>query len=315
VSQTGSDVLAGVMVLGVNPRHALDDNYRIFFKLFAGNVASAMANAAAREEERKRNEAMAELDRAKTIFFSNISHEFRTPLTLMLGPLEDLMALPSPQNKEELHLIHRNALRLLKLVNSLLDFSRLEAGKTKAVFEATDLGQLTQELSSIFRSAIESAGMKLIIDCPALSQDAYVDRDMWEKVVLNLLSNALKFTLHGQIEVHLSQISGTHDAHSHARTHTRAHSAGSPAHTRAHARSWPRAEAEAELRVVDTGIGIPESELQHIGKRFHRITTEGGRSHEGTGIGTHALLARSNTPRAFGVHAHWLTDDTALSCE
>jgi signal transduction histidine kinase len=276
------------MVLGVNPRHALDDNYRIFFKLFAGNVASAMANAAAREEERKRNEAMAELDRAKTIFFSNISHEFRTPLTLMLGPLEDLMALPSPQNKEELHLIHRNALRLLKLVNSLLDFSRLEAGKTKAVFEATDLGQLTQELSSIFRSAIESAGMKLIIDCPALSQDAYVDRDMWEKVVLNLLSNALKFTLHGQIEVRLSQISGTHDAHSLSLTHTLARTLcwAASTHTHAHARSWPRAEAEAELRVVDTGIGIPESELQHIGKRFHRITTEGGRSHEGTGIGT-----------------------------
>jgi signal transduction histidine kinase len=187
----------------------------------------------------RHRQALAELDRAKTIFFSNISHEFRTPLTLMLGPLEvrararththtqhnskltrarkqDLIALPASQDKEQLLLIHRNALRLLKLVNSLLDFSRLEAGKTKAVFEPTDLSQLTQELSTIFRSTIESAGMKLVVDCPALTQDAYVDRDMWEKIVLNLLSNALKFTLHGQIEVHLAQLSGTTPHH---RTH------------------------------------------------------------------------------------------------
>jgi signal transduction histidine kinase len=96
------------------------------------------------------------LDRAKTTFFSNISHEFRTPLTLMLGPLEDLLDHAELQvEKEQLTLIHRNALRLYKLVNSLLDFSRLEDGRARANFEAVSLGRLTQDLASIFRSATE----------------------------------------------------------------------------------------------------------------------------------------------------------------
>jgi signal transduction histidine kinase len=113
-------------------------------------------NATAREEERQRAEALAELDRAKTTFFSNISHEFRTPLTLMLGPLEDLLDQAELQiEKEQLTLIHRNALRLYKLVNSLLDFSRLEAGRARANFEPVALGRFTQDLASIFRSATE----------------------------------------------------------------------------------------------------------------------------------------------------------------
>ena len=130
--------------------------HRIFFNLFSGHVASIITTATAREEERKRAEALAELDRAKTIFFSNISHEFRTPLTLMLGPLEDLLDQAELQiEKEQLTLIHRNALRLYKLVNSLLDFSRLEAGRARANFEPVALGRFTQDLASIFRSATE----------------------------------------------------------------------------------------------------------------------------------------------------------------
>jgi signal transduction histidine kinase len=124
--------------------------------LFSGHVASIITTATAREEERKRAEALAELDRAKTIFFSNISHEFRTPLTLMLGPLEDLLDQAELQvEKEQLTLIHRNVLRLYKLVNSLLDFSRLEAGRARAVYEPVDLSTFTQDLASIFRSATE----------------------------------------------------------------------------------------------------------------------------------------------------------------
>ncbi|MBW4540313.1 MAG: response regulator [Myxacorys chilensis ATA2-1-KO14] len=155
----------------------------------------------AREKERQRAETLAELDRAKTIFFSNVSHEFRTPLTLMLAPLQDALSdrtLP-PAHREGLDLAHRSSLRLLKLVNTLLDFSRIQAGRMEAVYEPTDLAQFTTELASVFRSAIERAELRLIVDCLPLPEAVYVDREMWEKIVLNLLSNAFKFTFEGEI--------------------------------------------------------------------------------------------------------------------
>src|SRR5246127_4244924 len=169
-----------------------------------------MANARAYESERKRAEALAEIDRAKTAFFSNASHEFRTPLTLMLGPVEDALAdaaepLPRGQ-RERLETARRNALRLLKLVNTLLDFSRIEAGRVQAVYEPTDLGRFTAEIASVFRSAMEKAGLRFSVECEPLIEPAYVDRDMWEKIVLNLLSNAFKFTFEGEVALSLKRI-------------------------------------------------------------------------------------------------------------
>ncbi len=205
-----------------------------------------------REIARQREE-LAELDKLKTQFFANISHEFRTPLTLMMGPLEDAVAdsqhLSAP-NRERLELAHRNSLRLLKLVNTLLDFSRIEAGRIQASYEPTDLAQLTAELASVFRSAIERAGMRLVIDCPALPEKVYVDREMWEKIVLNLLSNAFKFTFEGQIEVSLRC-----------------------------------ANSAVEMTVRDTGTGIPANEIPKLFERFHRVKGARGRSYEGSGIG------------------------------
>ena len=197
------------LVAGISPCRAFDDSYRGFLELVAGQAAAAISNANAYAEERKRAEALAELDRAKTAFFSNVSHEFRTPLTLMLGPAEDALAeATSPQQRERLEVLHRNALRLQKLVNTLLDFSRIEAGRVQASYEPTDLATLTAELASVFRSAVEKAGMRLIVNCEPLGEPVYVDRDMWEKVVLNLVSNAFKFTLEGEIEVSLEQGGG-----------------------------------------------------------------------------------------------------------
>jgi PAS domain S-box-containing protein len=242
----------GVLVAGVSPNRAIDEGYRSFYELLAAQVSVAVRNAQAYEEERRRSEMLAEIDRAKTTFFSNVSHEFRTPLTLMLGPLEDALydpQLPSPQ-RERISVAHRNSLRLLKLVNTLLDFSRIEAGRMQAVYEPTDLAALTTDLASVFRSAIEKAGLQLVVDCPPLSEPVYVDQDMWEKIVLNLLSNAFKFTQKGQITV-------------------RQRMAGD----------------NIELQVEDTGTGIPESELGNVFKRFHRIEGTQGRTHEGTGIG------------------------------
>src|SRR6185436_8921522 len=124
--------------------------------------------------ERRRVEALAALDRAKTTFFSNVSHEFRTPLTLMIGPLQDLLAhvddLLPPEAAMAVGVAHRNGLRLLKLVNTLLDFSRIEAGRIDASYEPTDLAAFTTELASVFRSAVEKVGLTLVVDCAPLPE-------------------------------------------------------------------------------------------------------------------------------------------------
>ncbi|MDZ8186071.1 MAG: ATP-binding protein [Nostoc sp. ChiSLP02] len=209
----------------------------------------------AREQERQRAETLAELDRAKTLFFSNVSHEFRTPLTLILAPVQDALSdwvnpLPEVQ-RERLELVHRNTLRLLKLVNTLLDFSRIEAGRMEAVYEPTDLALYTTELASVFRSAIEQARLRLVVDCPSLAESVYVDRQMWEKIVLNLLSNAFKFTFVGEIAVRLHLVDDHH----------------------------------VTLQVQDTGTGIEPEQLPYIMKRFYQVRAAKARTHEGSGIG------------------------------
>jgi PAS domain S-box-containing protein len=206
-----------------------------------------------REIARQREE-LARLDELKTAFFANISHEFRTPLTLMLGPLEDAIADGEeplgPRQRERIAMAQRNGLRQQKLVNALLDFSRVEAGRIQAVYQPTDLAALTHDLASSFRAACEKAGLALTIDTPRLSEPVFVDHEMWEKIVLNLVSNAFKFTLQGGIKIAVSEESG-----------------------------------HAVLRVGDTGTGIPESELPLIFDRFHRVEGAAGRTYEGTGIG------------------------------
>src|SRR5688500_10240110 len=160
----------GFLIAGLSPRRVIDADYRSFFDLIAGHLGTAIANAHAYQEERKRAEALAEIDRAKTAFFSNVSHEFRTPLTLMLGPLEETLAESglSDNVHERLEVAHRNSVRLLKLVNTLLDFSRIEAGRIEAVYEAVNLDTLTAELASVFRSVIEKAGLSLAVECSSL---------------------------------------------------------------------------------------------------------------------------------------------------
>jgi signal transduction histidine kinase/CheY-like chemotaxis protein len=254
IAQAGTPQPAGVLVAGISPQRELDDDYRGFIALVAGQIATAVASAQAYEEERRRAEALAELDRAKTAFFSNVSHEFRTPLTLLLGPLDDALADTadplSPRQRERQQLARRNALRLLKLVNTLLDFSRIEAGRANAVYEPIDLAAYTADLASAFRSVIEHAGLHYDVDCQRLSGPVYVDREMWEKIVFNLLSNAFKFTLGGEIALSLR----------------------------------PAGDA-VELTVRDTGVGIPADEMPRLFERFHRVQNAEARTHEGSGIG------------------------------
>ncbi len=198
--------VVGFLVAGLNPHRVVDAGYGGFVDLLTAQVAAAVARADEYERERERARALAELNQAKTTFFSNISHEFRTPLTLILGPLEDLAAdadgLPAAQ-RQRLDIAHRNSLRLLRLVNSLLDFSRIEAGRAHANFQPTDLARFTADLASSFRAATERAGLRLVVDTPPLPGPVFVDREMWEKIVLNLMSNAFKFTFEGSIAVEL----------------------------------------------------------------------------------------------------------------
>ena len=242
-----------IVIFGVSPRLPFDDAYLGYYELLRTSISAAYGIVRAREDDRRRAEALAEIDRAKTVFFSNVSHEFRTPLTLILEPIEDLLAetgdAPAPR-RERLETVHRNALRLMKLVNALLDFSRIEAGRMKAHYAPTDLSALTADLASNFRSACERAGLTLDVDCPPLSQAVYVDHDMWEKIVLNLLSNAFKFTTQGGIAVSLSEV-----------------------------------DAGVELTVRDSGVGIPTEELSRVFERFHRVEGQRGRTFEGAGIG------------------------------
>jgi PAS domain S-box-containing protein len=250
----GQDRPRAVLIAAVSPMRALDEDYRTFYGLVATQIASGLADAQAMEAERRQVEALAEIDRAKTAFFSNVSHEFRTPLTLMLAPLEDLLGDAAHTLPEDVRgmvrVVHRNSMRLLKLVNTLLDFARIEAGRVEASYEPTDLCALTTELASVFRSAVERAGLQLRVECAALPEPAYVDRDMWEKIVLNLLSNAFKFTFDGSIAIELR-----------ARGH------------------------RAELSVSDTGVGIAAADLPRMFERFHRVKNARSRTHEGTGIG------------------------------
>ena len=244
----------GFLIAGLNPYRTLDESYAGFLDLIAAQLAAGLAAARARAEERRRAEALEELDRAKTAFFSNVSHEFRTPLTLMMGPLEDALQEGAqrldPGTRDALGAAHRNSLRLLKLVNSLLDFSRLEAGRTQANFEPVDLAALTSEVAGSFRPVSEKAGLRFVVNCESGVGTVPVDRQMWEEMVLNLVSNAFKYTLSGEIRVSLE-------------------SAGE----------------SALLTVADTGCGIPGEALPHLFERFYRVPDARGRTHEGTGIG------------------------------
>jgi PAS domain S-box-containing protein len=262
----------GALAVAASAGHRLDRDYRTFMGLVTRQTASLINGASAYRAQQLRAEELAELDRAKTTFFSNISHEFRTPLTLIMGPVQELQSRLQDADvtvREDLDLVRRNGLRLGKLVNALLDFSRIEAGRSHGHFEPVDLATFTTDLGSVFRAAFQRAGLTLQVDCPPLGEPAYVDREMWEKVVLNLLSNALKYTAAGSVRMSLAADGG-----------------------------------QAVLRVADTGAGIAAQDMPHLFERFHRGSTPQARSNEGSGIGL-ALVKE-----LVGLHGGSITADS-----
>lgn len=275
ISRAGAKDAAGFLVIGLSPFRSPDERYLNFCTLVADQLTTSFADIHVLELERGRAAALAEIDRAKTLFFSNISHEFRTPLTLLLGPIEDMLNDPGSfdsglferaaladdpavlaraarleTNRYRLGVAYRNALRMQKLVNTLLEFSRIEAGRLEGQFRRVDIGALTLDLASTFRSAIEKAGMELHTTMEAIAGEVYVDPELWERIILNLVSNAFKYSQNGSISVDVRQLDG-----------------------------------QVEVSVTDTGVGIAEDQLDKIFDRFHRIEHSGGRSLEGTGIG------------------------------
>ncbi|KAL5511938.1 hypothetical protein ACEPAH_5157 [Sanghuangporus vaninii] len=246
-----ADVPGAMLVLGLNSRRPYDADYANWIDLFRLAMNTMLTAVKGREADLIRAEHLAELDSAKTAFFSNASHELRTPLQLIQGPLQDAIAsLPDSRARDGLKMAARNVTRLSRLVDSLMDFSKLAANRLEGRFRPVQLGEVTADLASLFRSVIERTGIEYIVDCDTTDRkQAYIDPDFWEKILFNLIGNAFKYTLRGSIHVIVRYDSD-----------------------------------RAYFHVKDTGVGIPQSDIDKIFDRFHRVQAI-ARCHEGTGIG------------------------------
>ncbi|RIB16859.1 hypothetical protein C2G38_2188831 [Gigaspora rosea] len=256
-------VLSTILICGINRRRKLDEMYMEFLKLIVNHMNTFLLHARSIEMEKKRSKTLADLNRQKVSFFQGISHELKTPLTLMLSPLDDIIN-ECPQDASimsYLQIIRRNAHRLLKLINTLLQFSNIESDQLETCYRETNIVKLTRELVSDFKSMAETLGLDYVIDIPcsdkfnqAVGDKIYLDHNMYETIVFNLCSNALKHTWNGRITISLYL-------------------------------DYKDKKKMIVLEVSDTGVGIPELALPNIFQRFYRTESQRSRSHEGTGIG------------------------------
>jgi len=255
VIEPGHQSASAVLLVGQNPHRVWDDELGDYLETCAASIATALSSMRELAEERRRTDLLVQVDAAKSDFFANVSHELRTPLTLIAGPVADALAdsgepLPAAL-RERLRLVERNVVRLARMVDAMLDFSRMEAGRLGPQTSVVEVGAFTRTLASAFAPAMESAGLEFVVDCPDLPRHAVLDRDMYERVVLNLLSNALKYTRRGSVVVRLAD-SGT----------------------------------QFSLTVSDTGIGIAAKDHARVFERFAQLPRRAGaRSWEGAGIG------------------------------
>lgn len=218
------------------------------------------------EKGQQEAEKLKELDRMKTRFFANISHEFRTPLTLILGPLEQLISKKEHATLQDTFLrMQRNGQRLQRLINQLLDLSKLEAGKMRLNIAPVKVVQLVKFIATAFESLAGIRGIDLKLQLPDGEVLADLDRDKVEKVLTNLISNALKFTPQGgEVAISMRVIPSQRP-------------------------DWSERE-QIEIVVKDNGPGISLAQQPHVFDRFYQADDASSRQHEGTGIG----LALSN---------------------
>ena len=210
-----------------------------------------------RELERIEGEKLRELDQMKSRFFANISHEFRTPLTLLLGPIEKWKEKAKDEDlQRDLGMMQRNARRLLRLINQLLDISKLEARSMKLHASPGNIVTFARGIAQSFQSVAANKRITLKIESESDQIELYFDRDKMEKILSNLLSNAFKFTAQGgEVMVEISN---------------------------------PKSEISKQtvtVTVSDTGIGILAEEIPHIFDRFYQVDGSQTRDQEGTGIG------------------------------
>ena len=242
---------AAVIVLGESVHRRWDASLDAYATLGATHVAAVLADVSRLADERQRRRALVELDAAKSAFFTNLSHELRTPLTLIAGPVhEALGAAEHPHQRELLELVERNTHRLVRMVDAMLDFGRIEAGGLAPRLQVVDVSALAAGLAETFRPALERAGLAFYHDC-GTGIEASLDPDMVDRIVLNLLANAMKYTPAGSVGLRVRP-----------------------------------ADDVVEISVTDTGVGIHPDDVDRAFARFERLPAPpGARSHEGAGIG------------------------------
>lgn len=216
----------------------------------AVQAAIAVHQSRLYQKTRQQAEQLLELDQQKTEFFQNISHEFRTPLTLMIGPLESAIAQHQGLSHEQATVALRNSRRLLRLVNQLLDLQRLDAGRMQPSFRPCDMTDFVSQTVDSFRPYCDKKGIALVTSLTACPQ-IYLDLEKFDKVLYNLLSNAMKFTPEGGKITVMLQPAGDH----------------------------------CLLKVTDTGIGIRPDQMPHLFERFRQAEGSANRSYEGSGLG------------------------------
>ncbi len=253
VVEPGQDAPSLVLVAGTPDPRGNDAGFADYLELAALLIGAGVSGWGDLAMERQHTETLRKLDAAKSAFLANVSHELRTPLSLISGPLQDVLAHPDlpAELRERLQMVRGNVVRLTRMVDAMLDFSRMEAGRVVPALAELDVAMLLRALGESFRTAIENAGLTFVVAGPDLSRAGLLDRDMVERIVLNLLSNALKYTPRGRIELR-----------------------------------WRDLGDSFEVAVADTGIGIAVRDQSRVFERFEQLPGRAqARSSEGAGIG------------------------------